>query len=246
MIGLSFKSMTTEEHNMSNFDKLNRLRVNAGKPELKSWKASQDKLSDAIKTLETAGFTDVLPGAVNTTPKTDDPEIAQALTADHPMMKNMDNSTKTPPAAKKEATKVRGMLARGLDTDSYARHSREKVQDLRRAEKKAKEASDPKKTKKIAGKIDEKKDPAKAARQKKHVEDKQKARAAAPPAKEKNPNEITVADICRELDIDPKVGRAKLRRHEAKLAHFKTKGQDRWTFPIKAGDEIRKILKGSK
>src|SRR3546814_2706025 len=60
--------------------KLNRLRLNAGKPELKSLKASQDKLDAAVKTLEDAGHTDALPGAnVEAKPETTDPEIAANL-----------------------------------------------------------------------------------------------------------------------------------------------------------------------
>lgn len=252
-------------------EKLNRLRVNAGKTELKSWKASQAKLDDAIKALEEQGFDDVLPGAdANAAPKIDDPEVAKARPepeeapslADSAMAKNIDNSTKEPVKAKNDG---RPALARGLDNEPYAKNCRERVRDHREKEKKdakAKkvelseadkkqikdeaESRKPKKGKgKIAGEVDAKKEPEKAARQKKHVEDKQKARAEKPKA-EKNPNEITVADIARELDIDPKVARAKLRRHEDKLTKLHSKGQDRWTFPKAAGAEIKKILQGKK
>jgi hypothetical protein len=48
---------------MNDLAKLNRLRVNAGKPELQAFKGGQEKLDAAIKTLEDAGHTDVLPGA---------------------------------------------------------------------------------------------------------------------------------------------------------------------------------------
>ena len=55
---------------------LNRLRVNAGKPELRSWKASKQKLIEAITKLQDEGFLDTLPGAnVNAPPVTDDPEL---------------------------------------------------------------------------------------------------------------------------------------------------------------------------
>lgn len=258
----------------NNLEKLNRLRVNAGKTELKSWKASQDKLDAAIKALEDAGHTDVLPGADTTVaPQIDDPEVAAARPepekkdddipslADSAMSKNIAN----PP--KKEPTKSNGKpsLARGLDTELYARNCRKAVRDHREKEKKDKkdskvqlsdadkkqikdeaEARKPKKGKgKIAGEVDAKKEPEKAARQKKHVEDKQKARDAKPKV-EKNPNEVTVAEIARELDIDPKVARAKLRRHEEKLTKLHSKGQDRWTFPKSAAAEIKKILTGAK
>lgn len=249
----------------NNLEKLNRLRINAGKTELKSWKASQAKLIEAITKLIEAGHTDVLPGAnVTAEPKIDDPEIAAARPepeipslADSAMNNTISNEPK-----KKEDTKKKqpASLARGLDTDSYARHSRERVRDLREKERAAnkkkvkltladvkqiKDEAESRKPKRIAGEIDPKKDPEKAARQKKHIEDKQKARADKPKA-DKNKDEITVADIARELDIDPKVARAKLRRHEDKLAPLHTKGQDRWTFPKSAADEIRKILKGNK
>jgi hypothetical protein len=52
-----------------------------------------------------------------------------------------------------------------------------------------------------------------------------------------------VADIARELDIDPKIARAKLRRHEDKISKLHTKGQDRWTFPKSARKTIADILK---
>lgn len=256
----------------NNLEKLNRLRVNAGKSELKSWKASQAKLDDAIKALEDAGHTDALPGAdTNAAPKIDDPEVAAARPEpeeapkleDSAMAKNIDNSgKKEPPKAKNDG---RPALARGLDTEPYARNCRDRVRDHREKEKKdakAKkvelseadkkqikdEAEDRKKGKKkgkITGEVDAKKEPEKAARQKKHVADKQKARADKPKA-EKNPNEVTVADIARELDIDPKVARAKLRRHEDKLTKLHSKGQDRWTFPKTAAAEIKKILTGAK
>lgn len=260
----------------NNLEKLNRLRVNAGKTELKSWKASQEKLDAAIKVLEDAGHTDVLPGAdAGAAPKIDDPEVAAARPepekadeapslADSAMAKNIANPPKEEKKAKNDG---RPALARGLDNEPYARNCRDRVRDHREKEKKEAKAkkvelseadkkqikdeaesrkSSKKKGKgKIAGEVDAKKEPEKAKRQKKHVEDKQKARAEKPKA-EKNPNEITVADIARELDIDPKVARAKLRRHEDKLTKLHTKGQDRWTFPKTAAAEIKKILKGAK
>lgn len=258
----------------NNLEKLNRLRVNAGKSELKSWKASQAKLDDAIKALEDAGHTDALPGAnTDAAPNIDDPEVAAARPeieetkdetpslADSAMIKNIANDPKPEP----KKTNGKASLARGLDTDAYARQSRERVRDLREKEKKeakakkvelsdadkkqikdeAESRKKDKKPGKIVGEVDAKKDPEKAKRQKKHVEEKQKARAEKPKV-EKNPNEVTVADIARELDIDPKVARAKLRRHEDKLTKLHSKGQDRWTFPKSAAPEIKKILQGKK
>lgn len=256
----------------NNLEKLNRLRVNAGKTELKSWKASQEKLDAAIKALEDAGHTDVLPGAdTGAAPKIDDPEVAKARPepeeapslADSAMAKNIDNSTaKEPVKAKNDG---RPALARGLDNEPYAKNCRERVRDHREKEKKeakakkvelseadkkqikdeAESRKGSKKKGKITGEVDAKKEPEKAKRQKDKVAAKQKERAEKPKV-EKNPNEITVADIARELDIDSKVARAKLRRHEDKLTKLHSKGQGRWTFPKTAAAEIKKILKGAK
>lgn len=228
---------------MNDLAKLNRLRVNAGKPELKAFKGTQEKLDTAIKTLEDAGHTDVLPGAnADAAPVSDDPEVQAALPADEP-------------APTKEPTKTNGKpsLARGLDTDGYAKHSRLAVRQHREREKKDAAKLSPEDKAQIKaeaklrkGEVDAKKDPKKAARQKKHIEDKQAARKKAgkvSKVREKNPDEITVADIARELDIDPKIARAKLRRHEDKINKLHTKGQDRWTFPKSAKKTIADILK---
>lgn len=245
---------------MNDIAKLNRLRVNAGKNELKSWKASQAQLVAQIERLEADGYTDALPGAkVDAKPTIEDPEIAAARPEveekpslkDSAMAKNIAAPTDT---TGKPVTKVKAHLARGLETDTMARGCREKVRDQRRDEKKAKlkdkvklTPADKKQIKdeaksNIAGRVDPKRDPEKAARQEKHVKDKQAARAGKP-KKETNANEVTVAEIARELGIDPKVARAKLRRHEDKLSKLHTKGQDRWTFPKSAKAEISKILK---
>lgn len=232
---------------MNDLDKLNRLRVNAGKKELKSWKAPQDKLDAAIKALEDAGHTDVLPGAnPEAEPVTDDPEVAAA----RPAVEEEPEPEKKGP---KKATQGKPSLARGLDTELYARNCRKAVRDHREKEKKDKALLSPEDKAQIKaeaelrkGEVDPKKDPKKAARQKKHIEDKQAARKAAgkaPTRKEVGADEITVADIARKLDIDPKVARAKLRRHEAKISKLHTKGQDRWTFPKSAEKTITDILK---
>jgi hypothetical protein len=230
---------------MNDLAKLNRLRVNAGKPELKAFKAGQTKLDAAIKVLEEAGHTDVLPGAnPEAAAVIADPEVAAARPAEEP-------------PEKKEPTKTNGKpsLARGLDTDPYAKHSRTAVRDHREREKREaaqlspedrKQLRDEAKARQAKGEVDPKKDPEKAKRQKQHIADKQAARTKAgkvSKSKEKNPDEITVADIARELDMDPKIARAKLRRHEDKIAKLHSKGQDRWTFPKSARKTIADILK---
>ena len=220
------------------FQKLNRLRANAGKPELKSWKASQLKLTEAIGLLETAGFTDVLPGAdINAAPVTTDPEVAANLKAEEK-------------AAEKTAPKVtveKIGLARGLDTDDFAKNCRQRVRDAREKEKKEikRLKTEEKSTKKITGAVDPKVDPEKAKRQQEHVAAKQKARAEKP-ATTKNADQLTVADLAREVGMDPKVARAKLRRYENKPEYPKTVKGERWTFAKgKDADAIRKILTGA-
>lgn len=231
--------------------KLNRLRVNAGKTELKSWKASQSKLKEAITKLQEEGHTDALPGAnIDATPQTDDPEVLAKL------MEKKETEETSEETTEKTVTKVKSALARGADNGAFTEHSRKSVQDQRikeRAEEKAKRKEiklskgDKKQIKDEAK--DRKKELDRADRQKKIIEEKRAKRAAEgklKPPKEKDPNEVTVADIARDLGIEPKIARAKLRRHEAKLEKLHTKGQDRWTFPKSAAKEIKAILKGSK
>lgn len=236
--------------------KLNRLRVNAGKTELKSWKASQSKLKEAITKLQEEGHTDALPGAnIDATPQTDDPEVLAKL------MEKKETEETSEETTEKTVTKVKSALARGADNGAFTEHSRKSVQDQRikeRAEEKAKRKEvklskgDKKQIKDEAEdrEYSKKKDrDDKAERQKKHIEEKRAKRAAEgklKPPKEKDPNEVTVADIARDLGIEPKIARAKLRRHEDKLEKLHTKGQDRWTFPKSARKDIEKILKGSK
>lgn len=224
--------------------KLNRLRVNAGKKELTAWKAGQEQLDMTIAGLEEKGFDDSLPGALpDAAPVTDDPEIAKVIAP----------TEDDKPKAEPEVVKAPVGLARGLDNEELARNSRARVRDAREAVSKSKKAATKerkqadkeaaKAEKKIAGKVDAKKEPEKAKRQEKHVADKQKARAEKPKA-EANPNEITVADVARELGIDPKTARNKLRRHAEKVDKLRTKGyEEGWTFPKSAKAKLVEILK---
>lgn len=216
---------------------LNRLRVNAGKPELAAWKASKVKLVEAIKTLQAAGFTDALPGAdLTAKPVTDDPVVAKVL----PEANEPEPEIRKNPEDRKEpkVTNGKAKLGRGLETEPMARQSRIAVQMERDREKR--EASAAKKEEKAAkktAKVEEKP-------KKKKPEPKKAEKKSAPVKIPKNDNEITVADICRELDIDPKIGRAKLRRHKDKLAKLYAKGvTEGWTFPKAAKSELVNILK---
>jgi hypothetical protein len=283
---------------MNDLAKLNRLRVNAGMTELKSWKASGAKLIEKIEELEAKGHTDALPGArIDIAPtiseslaeelKQNEETVKQTL-GESALLKSVDNSK---PEGEEPKEKRAAKLARGLDTDPYAAQSRLAVRiqrekddkvsqaakkaekERRKAEKKAAKKDKKKKNKaeadkgtkkkiklskadkqqikneaadrKIVGKVDEKKDPEKAKRQLKHIEDKQKARAEKKD-KPVDKDNFTVADLARELDIDPKTARNKLRRHKDKVEKLHSKGQDGWTFPIAARKELTALLKGEK
>jgi len=222
---------------------LNRLRVNAGKPELRSWKASKAKLEEAIKKLQDEGFLDTLPGAnVNAPPVTDDPELAKARPEETPPAEPEE------PKAEPTAKKIKPALARGADNGLFTEHSRKAVQDHRQKEKAA-EKAERKEAKKAAKEPPKKEELPKAERQKKHIEEKRAKRAAEgklKPAKEKDPNVVSAADIARDLDMDPKIARAKLRRHGDRIRKVVPKWDGSWEFPKAAAAEIKKILKGEK
>lgn len=222
---------------------LNRLRVNAGKPELRSWKASKAKLEEAIKKLQDEGFLDTLPGAnVNAPPVTDDPELAKARPEETPPAEPKE------PKAEPTAKKIKPALARGADNGLFTEHSRKAVQDHRQKEKAA-EKAERKEAKKAAKEPPKKEELPKAERQKKHIEEKRAKRAAEgklKPAKEKDPNVVSAADIARDLDMDPKIARAKLRRHGDRIRKVVPKWDGSWEFPKAAAAEIKKILKGEK
>lgn len=230
--------------------KLNRLRLNAGKTELKSWKTSTAKLNEAIATLEAAGAVDVLPGAnLDVKPVTDDPEIAK--------VRPPENET-PPPAEEKpkpKTTKVPTGLARGIDVqDTWTRHSREKMKDSKAADKAALKLSDADKKQikdeaEARGKVDAKKEPEKAARQQKHIADKKAAREAkgekSKPTPDIGKDHLTIADLAREIGREPKIVRSKLRRpkYADAVAKLRVKGRDDWVFPKSARDELLKIIK---
>lgn len=268
------------------FEKLNRLRVNAGKNPLKAWKATPAALNAQIKKFEDDGFTDALPGGnVKATPQTTDPEIIAALTpkeekTDEP--KSLEDSAMgkmaTPKADKAEdkkpATKGRASLARGLDTDTMAQQSRMAVQMARSKEKKEKDAAklDAKGKEKVGkviiskadkaqiaeeakrplpkGQVDPKKEPEKAKRQADKIKEKQDKRKAE--GKEPKPKKVddgktfTAADLARDLDIDPKIARAKLRRYEGKDEYPAPIKGERWTYPNAAKPALTKILQSKK
>lgn len=237
------------------FDKLNRLRQNAKKNPLKAWKGSAEALDEQIAVFEGQGFVDVLPGAVVPPAPPADPTPA-------PEKKEADVSGLAQPVEPKakgaEEPKVKPMakLARGVEGRG-TEHSRKAIHDQNNAARKAKKAEEPKKKDKKdkkakKAKIKENKDGTAtkvttAGNERRLGQDLaeriKKQREAKNSNKPADPNNFTVAELARELDIDPKVARAKLRRHEDDIKKLHSKGQDRWSFPNKAKDQIRKILK---
>lgn len=234
------------------FDKLNRLRKVAGQKPLKAWKASQDALQAQINRLENDGYTD--PGP--------DP-IAEDQPVPTPVDFGPDAKADTPPTAEEipalnklvakeapEPPKKKGpaQLARGIGDDKMGAHCRKAVQDQRAAEKKDKDSKKPKKSK-----IKKNKDGTAektTTSGKKRKLGKELVEKIEKQRKEKkqpsDPNNFTVADLARECDMDPKVARAKLRRHEDRIKKLHSKGQDRWTFPNAARKTLRDILCPSK
>lgn len=234
--------------------KLNRMRENAGMKPLKSWKASKDKLQEKIDELTEQGYTDALPGAdVNASAKIDDPEVAKARPEKAEPLKE-----------EAKVTKVKPGLGRGVENDAFGRNCRDSLRSRREKEKAAEKAerkANKKKGKvelseedkrflkdeaKFRGKVDPDKDPAKAKRQAEKVKAKQdKRKAEGKTTKKVADNQVTAADLAREVGMSPKIARAKLRRHKNKIQELYPKwgGIGDWVFPKTIADEIKKILK---
>jgi ribosomal protein S6 len=229
------------------FDKLNRLRVNAGKNPLKAWKGSQEALDQQITAFEGKGIVDVLPGAAvpPAAPPQEEKKEADVSGLAQPVEQKAKEPEKKRPPAK---------LARGVD-GAMTEHSRKAIADQNRAARKDSKAAtaERKKDKKAKkSKIKDNKDgtatkTTTSGNERRLGQDLaeriKKQREAKNSGKPADPNNFTVAELARELDIDPKVARAKLRRHEDDIKKLHSKGQDRWTFPNKAKDTIKKILK---
>lgn len=78
------------------------------------------------------------------------------------------------------------------------------------------------------------------------VNEKAKAAAEQRKAKADSKDMISLADLARELSINPKVARAKARRHSKVLASLKVAGAEGWEFPASAKAAVVKVLKGEK
>lgn len=226
MTSISEKTKTFEgQSNAAVLHHLNRRLRELGKPELKVWKASREKLIERIvqTDLDTA-FAPTPEPASAPAAKEKDNEIGgndeqpQSL-ADSAMAQNV---AKPPRPKKPTTTKHPAHLARGLETELYAKNCRDRVRDIR--EKERAEAKKAKPTK-----ADKKKPTA--------------TKAAAPRVTETNPDHVTVADIARELGVNPKVARNKLRRRGSSLPAT-VAGASAWTFHKKDKATLVEILSG--
>lgn len=216
--------------------KLNRLRKRANQRSVTAWKGSTDQLEAQIKRLEKEGYED--PGApepIDFGPdaKADIPPTAKQIAA----------LKERPGYAPGDQDKLHIMptrLARGTDTES---HCKKAVQDLRRD-------SSPKKKKKAKFKDNKDGSATKTttAGKKRHIgkdlnNQIKKQREDKHSDKRADDKNFTVAELARDLGMDAKVARAKLRRHEDDIKKLHSKGQDRWVFPNSAKKQIAAILK---
>lgn len=68
------------------------------------------------------------------------------------------------------------------------------------------------------------------------------AKTAAP--KTSAAKTFTLADLARDLKINPKIARAKARRHSKDLAKHRV-GTDGWNFSLKAKPAVSQLLTGA-
>lgn len=193
--------------------------------------------------------------------KADTPPTADEIPAlkDSALSKNVGN-----PVVEENKDKIHkhpARLARGTDTETHCRKAvadaREKTKKEKKADKERKKSID-----KDFKRSDKGKKPKKAKIKKnkdgtatktttsgnvrqlgKELAEKiTKQRKEKHADKRADPDNFTVAELGRECGMDPKVARAKLRRHEDKIKKLHTKGQDRWVFPNSARKQLKAIL----
>lgn len=68
-------------------------------------------------------------------------------------------------------------------------------------------------------------------------------KAEQPTKKPKDAASFTLADLARDHSIDPKVLRAKARRHAEQLGALHDGKSDKWTFPASSLTKVLSILK---
>lgn len=67
-----------------------------------------------------------------------------------------------------------------------------------------------------------------------------KAAKAAPAAKV-----FSLAELARDLKIDPKIARAKARRNVERFGKLRAKGETSWTFPVGKRAAVSQLLTGA-
>jgi hypothetical protein len=211
-----------------NLAKLNRLREQARQKPVQTWKGTEDQMLAQIQRLENDGYVDKPPIDFGPNSKADTPPSDMAQLKKRPTGPGFD------PANQDKLHKVPTRLARGTDTES---HCKKAVQDLKHNRKKAtfQENADGSATKTTTA--------GKKRKIGKDLNDKIKDQRKNKADNRADGDNFTVADLARELGMDAKVARAKLRRHEDEIKKLHSKGQDRWVFPKDAKKAITKILK---
>lgn len=71
-----------------------------------------------------------------------------------------------------------------------------------------------------------------------------KASAAAPKAAPAAKT-FSLADLARDLKVNPKIARAKARRNSGDFNKLRAKGDDHWVFPLKNRDAVSRLLTGA-
>lgn len=56
---------------------------------------------------------------------------------------------------------------------------------------------------------------------------------------------FSLADLAREMGVNPKIARAKARRNAADFTKLRVRGDYGWVFPMKAKADVSRLLKGA-
>lgn len=216
----------TQPTNVELLVRLNSLRADLGMAPLSSWKESRAKLEVALTKARDAAQV-----ALDT--KVADAEAAPVVEAaplsedhpgnleNHPVVQDMraNDAAKAP-----KVTVVPPAAAKGVKMPKQSK-SKAHVSPITTG------LADTGEVDKKAAKADIKADA---------------KRTKADQKKETNGDTVTLADIARDLDVNPKVARAKARRHSSKLETMRVAGTDGWVFASKHRTAIVNILTGKK
>ena len=56
------------------------------------------------------------------------------------------------------------------------------------------------------------------------------------------PKVFSLADLARDLELDPKIARAKARRNADSFNKLRVKGDDHWNFPVAKREAVSRLL----